>query len=85
MYWLPSGLAAVQRRGKFFFVGRLGHKSQQATAVYARLDLDPVREVMETAPLMGWRSSGVILSRNELSACASASCDARLPKGVDGP
>ena len=34
-----------------------------------------------TPPLMGWRSSGVILSRNELSACASASCDARLPKG----
>jgi hypothetical protein len=32
-------------------------------------------------PLMGWRSSGVILSKNELSACASASCDARLPKG----
>ena len=27
----------------------LGHKSQQATAVYARLDLDPVREAMETA------------------------------------
>jgi len=27
----------------------LGHKSQQATAVYARLDLDPVRQAMETA------------------------------------
>ena len=27
----------------------LGHKSQQATAVYARLDLDPIREAMETA------------------------------------
>jgi len=27
----------------------LGHKSQQATAVYARLDLDPVRESMERA------------------------------------
>jgi integrase len=27
----------------------LGHKSQQATAVYARLDLDPVRQSMETA------------------------------------
>jgi integrase len=27
----------------------LGHKSHQATAVYARLDLDPVREAMETA------------------------------------
>jgi integrase len=27
----------------------LGHKSQQATAVYARLDTDPVRQAMETA------------------------------------
>jgi integrase len=27
----------------------LGHKSHQATAVYARLDLDPVRQSMETA------------------------------------
>jgi len=27
----------------------LGHKSQQATAVYARLDIDPVRAAMETA------------------------------------
>jgi integrase len=27
----------------------LGHKSQQATAIYARLDLDPVRESMERA------------------------------------
>jgi len=27
----------------------LGHKSQQATAVYARLDLDPIRAAMETA------------------------------------
>jgi integrase len=27
----------------------LGHKSQQATAVYARLDIDPVRESMERA------------------------------------
>ena len=27
----------------------LGHKSQQATAVYARLELDPVRQAMTTA------------------------------------
>jgi integrase len=27
----------------------LGHKSQQATAIYARLDLDPVRQAMEAA------------------------------------
>lgn len=27
----------------------LGHKSQQATAIYSRLDLDPVRQAMQTA------------------------------------
>lgn len=27
----------------------LGHKSQQATAIYARLDIDPVRQAMTTA------------------------------------
>ncbi|MEO5377912.1 MAG: hypothetical protein H7832_09060 [Magnetococcus sp. DMHC-6] len=27
----------------------LGHHSQQATAIYARLDLDPVRAAMEKA------------------------------------
>ena len=27
----------------------LGHKSQQATAIYARLDIDPVRQSMQTA------------------------------------
>jgi integrase len=34
----------------------LGHKSQQATAVYARLDLDPIREAMETATTAMWRA-----------------------------
>jgi len=27
----------------------LGHKSQQATAIYARVDLDPVRQSVEAA------------------------------------
>ena len=35
----------------------LGHKSQQATAVYARLDLDPIREAMETATAAMWRAA----------------------------
>ena len=35
----------------------LGHKSQQATAVYARLDLDPIREAMETATNAMWRAA----------------------------
>jgi len=35
----------------------LGHKSQQATAVYARLDLDPIREAMEAATAAMWRAA----------------------------
>lgn len=37
----------------------LGHKSQQATAVYARLDLDPVRQSMETAASAMLEAAGV--------------------------
>ena len=44
----------------------LGHKSQQATAVYARLDLDPIRESMERA------TSAMLLAAG---AKASASVD----------
>jgi hypothetical protein len=33
-------------------------------------------------PMQGWSRSGRILSRNELSACASASCGTRLPVGA---
>lgn len=33
-----------------YIIGKsLGHKSQQATAIYARLNLDPVRESVERA------------------------------------
>jgi integrase len=33
-----------------YVIGKsLGHKSQQATAIYARLNLDPVRQSVETA------------------------------------
>lgn len=61
---LPTGLIDIRihdlRRtlGSFqaaaganqYIIGKsLGHKSQQATAVYARLDLDPVRESVQTA------------------------------------
>jgi len=37
----------------------LGHKSQQATAVYARLDLDPVRQAMQTATSAMLQAAGV--------------------------
>ena len=37
----------------------LGHKSQQATAVYARLDIDPVRQAMETATSALLEAAGV--------------------------
>ena len=40
----------------------LGHKSQQATAVYARLDLDPIREAMETA------TTAMLRAANQLPA-----------------
>lgn len=61
---LPTGLMDIRihdlRRtlGSFqaaaganqYIIGKsLGHKSQQATAVYARLDLDPVRESVQLA------------------------------------
>ena len=37
----------------------LGHKSQQATAVYARLDLDPVRQSMEAATSAMLQAAGL--------------------------
>lgn len=37
----------------------LGHKSLAATAVYARLDLDPVRQAMETATAAMMEASGL--------------------------
>jgi integrase len=40
----------------------LGHRSQQATAVYARLDLDPVRQAMQTATSAMLEAAGVKLT-----------------------
>ena len=37
----------------------LGHKSQPATAVYARLDLDPVRQSMEAATSAMLQAAGL--------------------------
>ncbi len=39
-------------------------------------------EKMLRPPLVGWRKHGVVLPNDELAGCASASCDARLPKGA---
>jgi hypothetical protein len=36
----------------------LGHKNQQSTAVYARLNLDPVRDSMEQAVAAMQRNDG---------------------------
>ncbi|HJV25324.1 MAG TPA: tyrosine-type recombinase/integrase [Aromatoleum sp.] len=37
----------------------LNHKSQQATAIYARLDLDPVRAAVNTATAAMWEAGGL--------------------------
>ncbi len=37
----------------------LGHRSQAATAIYARLDIDPVRQAMETATSAMLEAAGV--------------------------
>ncbi|MBK6907609.1 MAG: site-specific integrase [Rhodocyclaceae bacterium] len=42
--WQASSGASLQMIGR-----SLGHKSQAATAIYSRLNLDPVRQSMETA------------------------------------
>ena len=33
------------------------------------------------APMFAWSRSGVVLAKNEMSGCASAACESRLPKG----
>ena len=43
-----------------YVIGKsLGHKTQQATAIYARLNIDPVRESMEkaTSAMMSFRKN----------------------------
>ena len=32
-------------------------------------------------PMMGWRKYGLVLPKDELSACTAAACESRLPKG----
>ena len=32
-------------------------------------------------PMVGWRKYGLVLPKDELSACAAAACGSRLPKG----
>ena len=40
---------AIQGASSIIIGKSLGHKSQQATAIYSRLNLDPVRESVESA------------------------------------
>jgi integrase len=42
--WQAAAGASLPMIGK-----ALGHKSQQATAIYARLNLDPVRQMVDKA------------------------------------
>lgn len=59
---LRRTLGSWQARGgaSMVIIGKsLGHKSQQATAVYARLDIDPVRQSMESATSAMWEAGGM--------------------------
>lgn len=40
----------------------LNHKTHQATAIYARLDLDPVRQSVNTATQAMWEAAGIKMS-----------------------
>lgn len=40
----------------------LNHKTQQATAIYARLDLDPVRQSFDIATQAMWNAAGIKIS-----------------------
>jgi integrase len=42
--WLPAGGASLPMIGK-----ALGHKSQQTTAIYARLNINPIKGIVDTA------------------------------------
>ncbi len=46
------------------------------------LELSNGSRVALHQPMMGWEHVGRILSQDELSACASASCEAALPRGT---
>ena len=45
----------------------LNHKSQQATAIYARLDLDPVRQSVNTATAAMFEAAGIKERRSDAS------------------
>jgi integrase len=55
----------------------LGHKSHQATAVYARLDLDPVRQAMETATAAMLDAAGVKRTAN-VAAIRDSNADTKM-------
>ena len=56
----------------------LGHKSHQATAVYARLDLDPVRQAMETATAAMLDAAGIKKSADVVAIPRGSEPDAKL-------
>lgn len=53
---IPCGVATLTGASVYITGKSLGHKSQQATAIYARLNLDPVRASVELATeAMSWQ------------------------------
>lgn len=52
--WQAAGGSSLQVIGK-----SLGHRSQQATAIYARLDIDPVRQSVDAANNAMLEAAGV--------------------------
>jgi len=59
------------------FANALGGAKVKTTVV-----LGDGSRVTLNEPMQGWARSGRVLSQNELSACASASCGVRLPTGA---
>jgi hypothetical protein len=51
----------------------LNHKSQQATAIYARLDLDPVRQSVNTATAAMMEAAGLKPSADVVEIARKAS------------
>src|SRR5713101_7949803 len=54
--WMAAGGASLPMIGK-----ALGHKNESTTAIYARLDLDPVRAAVKKANASMFRSAGSLI------------------------
>jgi hypothetical protein len=61
---------------------RILSEAMHGAKVSTTLELSDGTRVTLHEPMEGWQHVGRILSRDELSACASASCEAVLPRGA---